>query len=191
MKIRLILFIIASIVCFHCNAKHLEFMGIPIDGTINSFQTKLLAKGCSLAGNNKELPSGVRGFKGIFAGIDSEIIVWYNHRTKEVYQVRAISDCGSSLEQAHHCFLYFKDLLIQKYKEVSLNSDMMEDSSKGEYEFDMVVMEPPIKEGAQAIGIIDVYIIRYDTFPTSYAVCVTYYDLENKHKNEKETLNDL
>lgn len=191
MKFRLLLIIITSIVGFHCDAKHLEFMGIPIDGTINSFQTKLLAKGCSLASNNKELPSGVRGFKGVFAGIDSEIIVWYNHRTKEVYKVRAVADCGTSLENCHNTFYYFKNLISQKYQDNSLNSDNFVDSGNGEYEYDWIIMQPPIEVGAHAIGTIDIFIINYDTFPSSYGVSITYEDFENSKNNEKETLNDL
>ena len=190
-KLKYFLTIICIFASLSLSAKHLEFMGIPISGTINSFQAKLQAKGCSLASNNKDLPTGIRGFTGVFAGKDCDIIVWYNHKTKIVYQVRAVVDCGSSLDNAHNTFLYYKNLLNQKYKEIALTSDMLEDSSNGDYNFDMVILEPPIEVGAQAIGTINLFIIEYDTYPSSYGVSITYEDLENSTKNENETLNDL
>lgn len=188
---RLILIGLFSIVSFSLNAKHLEFMGIPITGTITSFQTKLQSKGCSIAKGNDQLPSGIRGFKGVFAGKDCDIYVWYNHRTKQVYQVRAISDCGASLDIAHNTFYYYKNLLNQKYEGMALNSDMVDDSTNTEYEFDMVVIQPPIEVGAQALGTIEVHIIEYDSYPTTYGVAITYEDIEGSSKNKQNTLNDL
>ena len=188
---RLILIGLFSIVSFSLNAKHLEFMGTPITGTITSFQTKLQSKGCSIAKGNNQLPSGIRGFKGVFAGKDCDIYVWYNHRTKQVYKVRAISDCGSALDVAHNTPHYYKNLLNQKYEGISLNSDMLEDSTNNEYEFDMVVIQPPIEVGARALGTIDVHIIDYDGYPTTYGVAITYEDIEGSSQNEQNTLNDL
>lgn len=188
---RLILFVLFNIISLSVNAKHLEFMGIPITGTITSFQTRLQSKGCSIAKGNSQLPSGIRGFKGVFAGKDCDIYVWYNHRTKHVYKVRAISDCGSALDVAHNTFYYYKNLLNQKYEGISLNSDMLEDSTNNEYEFDMVVIQPPIEVGAKALGTIDVHIIDYDDYPTTYGVAITYEDIEGASQNEQNTLNDL
>lgn len=78
---RLLTFIIAVVCCVIMQAKHLEFMGIPINGTITSFQTKLQAKGCTLSKDNNQLPTGNRGFKGVFAGKDCNINVLYDHKT--------------------------------------------------------------------------------------------------------------
>lgn len=188
---RIIMFMVFSVLGLNISAKHLEFMGIPITGTITSFQTKLQSKGCSLSKDNNQLPTGIRGFEGVFAGKDCRIIVWYNHRTKQVYQVRAIADCDDSLEYAHSVFYYYKNLLKQKYEGRVLDSDMLEDSPNGEYEFDMVVIQPPIEVGAQAIGIISVHIIEYDDYPTTYGVAITYEDFEGSSQNEQNTLNDL
>lgn len=176
---------------FMAKAKHLEFMGISISGTITDFQVKLQSKGCSLMKVNNQFPTGVRGFEGIFAGKDCNIFVWYNHRTKQVYQVRAVAECGSSLDIAHSTFYYYKDLLNLKYAGRAINSDMLEDSANSEYEFDMVVMEPPIEIGAQALGVIEVGIIDYADYPTMYGVAITYEDLEGSSQNEQSTLNDL
>lgn len=72
---KLLLFI-ALVLSISAHAVHLEFMGIPINGSISNFQAKLIAKGCTLDKYSKELPTGIRGFKGVFAGKDCQIIVW-------------------------------------------------------------------------------------------------------------------
>ena len=74
---------------------------------------------------------------------------------------------------------------------ISLNSDMLEDSTNNEYEFDMVVIQPPIEVGAKALGTIDVHIIDYDGYPTTYGLAITYEDIEGSSQNEQNTLNDL
>lgn len=172
------------------NAEHLKFMGIPITGTITNFQTKLQAKGITLKKNSNSYPTGIRAFHGVFAGKDCEILVWYNHRTKIVYRVIAVTDCPS-LETAHSTFYYFKNLLIQKYDGQALTSDMIEDSTNDEYEFDMMVIQPPIQEGAECLGQINIQILDYDSYSIPYGVAINYEDWENSSKNEENTLNDL
>lgn len=188
---KIALLLVSLIFCFAAHAKHLEFMGIPITGTITSFQSKLIAKGCTVSKYNKEFPTGVRAFRGVFAGKDCNIIVWFNHRTKIVYSVRAVADSDTSVENSHNMFYYFKNLLNQKYEGMAITSDMLEDSDNSEYEFSLVVIEPPVEEGSKAMGTIDVHIIDYDGYPKSYGVAITYSDFENSSKNEQETLDDL
>lgn len=188
---RLLIFIITVVCCVIVQARHLEFMGIPINGTITTFQTKLQAKGCSLSKESNQLPIGIRGLKGVYAGKDCNIYVWYNHKTKQVYKVRVITNCGKSIDNAHYTFFYYKNLLNQKYSEQALTSDMLEDSNNGEYDFDVMVLEPPIEVGSQLVGSINLYIIEYDTYPTTYGVSVTYEDFDNSFKNEQKTLDDI
>lgn len=188
---RLLIFIFAITCSLLVQAKHLEFMGIPITGTITSFQTKLLAKGCKLAKNNNQLPTGIRGFKGVFAGKDCDIFVWFNHKTKQVYKVRAVADCGESLDNAHNVFNYYKNLLKQKYDGVSVTPDMLEDSSTGEYNYYLMIFDSPVEDDINLIGGIDMFILDYDTYPTTYGVAITYEDSESSSKNEQHTLDDL
>lgn len=188
---KVVLLLLLILLSFAAHAKHLEFMGIPITGTITSFQSKLIAKGCSVAKGNNQLPSGIRAFKGVFAGKDRDIIVWYNHKTKIAYQVRAVADAGASLDNAHSIFYYYKNMLNRKYEGEALTSDMLEDSDNGDFEFDMMVIQPPIEVGAQIIGSISVNIIDYDGYPTTYGIAITYEDLDGSSKNEQNSLNDL
>ena len=185
-------FFVACCFAISCYAQeHLSFMGIPITGTITSFQNKLIAKGCTLLKNNKILPTGVRGFKGVFAGKDCEIFVWFNNRTKIVYSMRAVTDSESDLDEVHNTFYYFKNRLSQKYLEIALSSDMLEDDKKSEYEYSLLVIQQPVEEGAQILGSIDVHIIDYDGLPATHSVAVTYTDFKNSSKNEQDTIDDL
>lgn len=72
--------------------QHLSFMGIPINGTITSFQSKLTQKGFKPSSSNKYLPLGVRKFEGYFTNKSADVIVFYNNQTKLVYMCRVIFD---------------------------------------------------------------------------------------------------
>ena len=81
--ILLMLFSIAS-------AQHLKFEGIPIDGTISSFQNQLTAKGIKFSGvKSKDAPVGQRIFNGKLYGRNTEITVYYARKSKIVYKVKA------------------------------------------------------------------------------------------------------
>ena len=70
------------------NAQHFNFLGIPIDGNINDFQNKLAAKGIKVnRAASKEAPVGQRVFIGKFKGYNSDVVVFYNRKTKIVYKV--------------------------------------------------------------------------------------------------------
>ena len=82
-------------------------------------------------------------------------------------------------------------MLNRKYEGEALTSDMLEDSKNSEFEFDMVVIQPPVEVGAQALGTISISIIDYDGYPITYGVAITYEDFDNSTKNEQNTLEDL
>ena len=182
-KILLILCLLCS---FVVNAKHMEFMGIPIDGTITTFQKKLSAKGWKISSENKSAPSGVRVFTGRFAGRKVDLGVFYDTSTKTVYQVRVVisdlSDEGSDDE-----FDYFRDMLIRKYANVA---EIVEDDADDYY------MLLRIMDGTEPIGGISIEINEYDGYyNTLYAVWIDYSDLTNLSKiidkRDRDVLKDL
>lgn len=70
------------------HSQHLSFMGIPIDGTIKSFQGKIAAKGFSYdAPGSKIAPAGERKFTGKYNGHKAHLSVFYNRKTDLVYEV--------------------------------------------------------------------------------------------------------
>lgn len=82
----LLLILFISITCVA--QRHLSFMGIPIDGTISSFEIKLKAKGVMPDKEiNNSLPYGERVYKGIYIGRKCNIKVRYTGKTKTVYGI--------------------------------------------------------------------------------------------------------
>lgn len=73
-----LMLLIVCLAVTSANAQHLDFMGIPLDGTIANFQSKLLNKGCHIMKYNSRIPVGIRGYDGIFAGKQAAIFVYYN-----------------------------------------------------------------------------------------------------------------
>lgn len=175
------------------SAKHLEFMGIPIDGSISTFQTKLLAKGCKLSKSSSTAPNGVREYTGTFAGKQCNIVVWYSVRTRQVYQVRAITQWSESKSTARTNFSYYKDLLKKKYGDRSLTSDFTGDTKEGDDIFYLTVYGSANDDYAQASGYIYLSVeeLELDYSPNEYTVFVTYEDRTNSQKNENDQLNDL
>lgn len=171
------------------NAQHLEFMGIPLNGTIANFQSKLLKKGCRIMKNNSRYPVGIRGFNGVFAGDKADIFVYYNPKTQIVYQARVAIDCDGDKEEANNLFNRYKDLLYKKYGEVSLTSDMLDEQKEFEYSF--MVCQPPIQEGSKLLGGIIVSIKDLQTYPWNYKVVIDYTDIDNFSKNEESEIDDL
>lgn len=89
MKKSVILLLFISIVG-GISAQHLKFEGIPIDGTITSFQSKLSANGFKVNSiKSKDAIVGQRIFNGKFQGHNSEITVYYARNSKIVYKVKA------------------------------------------------------------------------------------------------------
>ena len=114
--IMLWLFAIISFVGLAQNTtKHLNYMGIPINGTITQFQAKLIAKGCvhdKLTSNS--LGVGCRAFKGHFIDNKVSIFVYYDESTKIVYRVKTlIANISESIvDQKYN---QIKNMLLQKY----------------------------------------------------------------------------
>jgi hypothetical protein len=97
------------------NNEHMKFMGIPLDGTINTFQSKLVAKGMTPnVSMNKILPIGGRAFDGYFAGYKATILVAYEKKTKVVYGAKVCISVTNEddLEEKYN---EFKDLIKSKY----------------------------------------------------------------------------
>ena len=68
---------------------HLDFLGIPINGTIDSFQIKLASKGILIdSKRNRYAGKGIRKFKGNFYGYkECEIDVVYHENNNIVFRV--------------------------------------------------------------------------------------------------------
>ena len=62
----------------YAQTEHMKFMGIPLNGTISSFQSKLLSKGIKYDEVlSRHLGVGCRCFNGNFSGEKANIYVYY------------------------------------------------------------------------------------------------------------------
>lgn len=163
---------------------HLTFMGIPLDGTIESFQSKLIKKGCSLNSTlSKASPLGARAFKGTFIGEEADIFVYYNIKSKVVYRAKAVMNYGESLlEQKYDKFV---SLLKTKYASEYINTDEQEG-----HESLLIVVSN--EDGTCSTGIIGVYVSKPD-LPSIYGkyLHIDYQDALNYKDNQDDQMNDL
>lgn len=185
---RILSFILAALCILSLSAqtRHLRFMGIPLDGTINNFQAKLATKGFTPdVVANRSIKDPVRAFKnGTFAGEDATIYVYYNARTKNVYRAKAVIDCTDK-SHLERLFAKFRDNIGEKY---TLRSDFIVDKYNGydsgsyliyNFTYDLI------------IGVIDLYASDAITYPYDPSLHIDYTDRVNDLKNDTQNSEDL
>lgn len=92
--------------------QHLEFMGIPIDGTLNAFAQKLQAKGMKIT----DRENGAIFLSGNFAGYsDCFITILSDPSGKTVWTVGVHLPSYDSWSSLSSCYFQLKDMLTQKY----------------------------------------------------------------------------
>lgn len=199
--IMLWLFAIISIVGLAQNTtKHLNYMGIPINGTITQFQAKLIAKGCvhdKLTSNS--LGVGCRAFKGHFIDNKVSIFVYYDESTKIVYRIKTlIANMSESIvDQKYN---QIKNMLLQKYG--MTYSSYGEQTGKESFSIlvegnelnpNMDLTSLPLSVNGFK-GNIDLFIAMDETFlsyPFNYNLHIDYYDAINNEKHQNRGLEDL
>lgn len=103
-------------ICSYGQTKHLTIMGIPITGSINTFQQKLLAKNYRLdTKENKSLPVGLRAFKGKFSGNECSLIAYYFPESKTVHKVKVSIGFLKAIDAVNSYYEIKKNLLV-KYR---------------------------------------------------------------------------
>ena len=106
---------------------HLTFMGIPINGNINSFILKLSQKGMKLdADANKSLPFGEKMLRGLYLGKNVVLTIRYTPKTKTVYTV----EVGFSSESNKIVNSYENDFIEGVKKKYKNNHFVSEDSGR-------------------------------------------------------------
>jgi len=166
----------------YCQTKHLTIMGIPITGSITTFQQKLLAKNYRLAAKeNKSLPVGQREFKGIFSGHDCALRVYYFPDDKTVYKVRVVIDFLSA-SNADNAYKEIKRNLLRKYK----NASPKMGSRDGHESMSAMIID----DDDDILGFVDLLVFEGDDTYESILV-VGYTDMDGSAKEEKKHTDDL
>ncbi len=130
----LLLFTLLSIVSY---AQHMTFMGIPINGNIDTFTAKLKGKGLKISKMNSSIGAGLRAFCGkYYGGYREPILVAYSPKSKTVFSVMVVFD-GE---------FYYEDLKGNLSKKYIISSDG-EDGAIYETDFGKVALIRPTDEG--------------------------------------------
>lgn len=135
---KVILFLIAFLVVMssYAQQEHLQFMGIPIDGTISSFTKQLKKKGFvkdKLYNIVEDSISGYRIFKGSFAGENNvNVVVFYDEKTKLVNNVKVYIKCYSEKE-VNKKYESFLSNIKSKYSASIVRERLLEEESGKEF----------------------------------------------------------
>lgn len=163
-------------------SQHLKFMGVPIDGNINSFAAKMTAKGFTISPRNKYTGPGVRVMRGTFFDQSADIWISYNTSTKNVYSVRVQFYSGDR-DVCESFMKDIKDIIESKYTCIS---DTGKTNAGDDVDIYFIVNEEKTLLGYIYIGIDDA-----DSMDIGYNLNLTYQDWKNTEKNESSRSNDI
>lgn len=173
--------------------QHLEFMGIPIDGTPNAFAQKLQAKGMKIIDreNGSILLSGnFAGYSGCTIGILSDT------SGQTIWRAGVIFTDYDSWSLLSSCYFRLKDMLTQKYgtpyncvEEFQTYSQPTDDFTKMHY----VKMDQC--KYASLFGMPEGYIIldiiANGITTSNPSVRLMYTDRINEQKKDRSAMDDL
>lgn len=176
-----LLFCLMAILSY-AQTKHLTIMGIPITGSITTFQQKLAAKNYRVDTKaNKELPVGQRAFKGRFSGHECSLIAYYFPDDKIVYRVRVAIDFLTET-RADAAYTEIKNNLLRKYKNASPKMGRRD----GHESMSTMIID----DDDDILGFIDLIVFEGDDTYESVLV-VGYTDMDGEAKAEKKHTDDL
>lgn len=182
-KKRLLLISFLFMVVFaYGQTKHLTILGIPITGSITTFQQKLIAKNyCLNTRENKSLPIGQREFKGRFSGHECSLRAYYFPDDKIVYKVRVSIDFVYE-SSADNAYKEIKGNLQRKYKNASIKTG----STDGHESISAMIID----EEDDILGFIDLLVFEGDEDYEKILV-VGYTDMDGFAMEEKKHTDDL
>ena len=161
--------------------EHMKFAGIPLNGSIEQFQKKLVAKGFRLnAKMSKMLPVGTRSFVGTFAGKQGNIAVYYDTDTKNVYGAKVYYN-GLTDDRAKEELDNLRSILSAKYGETNI-SDGADKSGRTTFTVDT------------GLGSIYCYLMMDDTmltYPFNWSTHAEFTDYVNGMKHQSNVSDDF
>ena len=166
---------------------HMKFMGIPLNGNVELFTQKLKAKGltCDVA-KTKASPSGMKIYKGVFMGEDSEFMICFNPKDKNVFAVE-VSINYPSLDLAKIPFTNILNQLKEKYSKAVVT--VLKDGDGKAEGFQFYV---PDEEEKELLGLIIYKLRTPDGFlQREYTISLFYGDIDNFQKSENKNYDDL
>ena len=115
---RKILSLVFLLTVFFVNAESLKFMGIPIEGKVEDFESKLKSKGFEYVTEwTTEDSSVVRSFAGNYLDLPGVVCVEYEPESKNVVSVIVQSESVPE-DKLDTTWLYYQTHILSKLKEV-------------------------------------------------------------------------
>lgn len=101
-RFTLILWVLMVVLSSKAQDSHLQFLGIPLEGKIATFNQEMLKK--DFMRSNPGQNDGTNIYKGLFAGEQAYAFVFYDPQTDFVYRAVALITCPT------------KELILEKYQ---------------------------------------------------------------------------
>ena len=179
----LLLMLLATVA--QAQGNHLKFMGIPLDGTIDEFQTKLMEKGFKTGFSDFAPAIGTRVLKGAFSGESVDVFVFYNIKNQIVYGTRVWIYSGYEKVDCNK-FENYRASLKNKYKDVGLIPD------NKDFECNLLSMNIKRNERSDDTDIIgNVTLETAEPRRYYFYITITYTDMKNSLLNKAENDSDL
>ena len=168
-------------------AKHAEFLGIPINGNITQFTTKLNNKGFTVDWNMSKVSGDTRWFNGSYYDRKCQLIAYYTPGTKLVYRVKVLYNLYSQ-SSAEKLMVDLKDALSRKYDiEFEEGSHNMYKAWSGPI-YEEVSSSYNGSRNHELLGWVNLY-LSYDY--GDYTLHVDFYDCENYDKYQEIINNNI
>lgn len=108
------------------NKKDINFLGIPLSCTINTFTEKVKAKGITISPDNNKVKNGCRLFKGKYYNQEASILATYDITTKKIHSVSA-TKYSSNLEKLTSLQEELEEMFAEEYSVDTLYTDEVDD----------------------------------------------------------------
>lgn len=120
-----LIIIIISCLCYiqAFSEEHLKFLGLPIDGTVNEYASKLISKGFYVSPDNKYAGKGLRVMEGPFLGNTEQFGLHYDVDTKRMWSVTFIRSFFKETD-AKDLYNKLESLLHEKHNEAKYESPL-------------------------------------------------------------------
>jgi len=218
MKKSLLLLMLVSLLTLtsFAQTEHMKFMGIPIDGSLKSFCSKLKKKGFDRDPYDELLSNYCRIYNGEFAGNKSKVFIYSDAKTQNVHSV-VVQISSFAEDVALMKYNNLKQMLIEKYSEdigvkeyKRLNEQFADKIQKGElkelkwlyvkngddgYETTTIYLPRPTHESiSNELGFIGIYVqedYSHAYKRTEYIVVISYTDTQNYNLHKGNVQDDL
>lgn len=187
----LLLTILLTFVVGICSAEneHMKFKGIPIEGSLQTFTTKLKAKGYTPIG----IQDGVSLLTGEFAGYKKCTIGAIADQSGMIFKVSVIFPDMDKWAELEICYSNIKSMLTEKYGKPSICEESFNDSYGRDDASKMYGVQFDKYKYYSVFGS-ELGTIKLEIFHngvTSCYVMLSYFDYANQSKLRQQIMDDL